>query len=133
MEKADIKLLLVDDYKPDRILFGISLRKLGYSQIEEAVDGQDAINKARILLPNLILMDTQMPGMYGYDACRQIKQENYGKRIAIIGMSDSDDPNYPELWSQADADGFLNKEIFTSITFRETLDNRIQEALKKYQ
>ncbi len=68
----DKKILLVDDEPNVRAGLADILRELGYDIIE-AENGQDAIEKARAIRPDLVLMDTCMPGMDGIEACRQIK------------------------------------------------------------
>ena len=69
----DKKILLVDDEPNVRAGLADILRELGYDIIE-AGNGQDAIEKARAIRPDLVLMDTCMPGMDGIEACRQIKK-----------------------------------------------------------
>lgn len=126
--REDIRILLVDDSESTRILFSRNLKYFGYSQIQEGVNGQDAINLLLIYKPNLILMDTQMPGMDGYEVCRKIRQEDYGKEVAIIGMSDG---QYKEKWLEAGADDFLHKKTFS--LKGDALDAKIQEVFKKHQ
>lgn len=67
------KILLVDDEPNVRAGLADILRELGYDIIE-AGNGQDAIEKARAIRPDLVLMDTCMPEMDGIEACRQIKK-----------------------------------------------------------
>ena len=67
------KILLVDDEPNVRAGLADILRELGYDIIE-AGNGQDAIEKVRAVRPDLVLMDTCMPGMDGIEACRQIKK-----------------------------------------------------------
>ena len=69
----DKKILLVDDEPNVRAGLADILRELGYDIIE-AGNGQDAIEKVRAVRPDLVLMDTCMPGMDGIKACRQIKK-----------------------------------------------------------
>jgi CheY-like chemotaxis protein len=126
--KEEIKILLVDDRTSDREWFTRNLKSIGYSQIKEAVNGQEAINLAEEYKPHLVLMDTKMPGIEGYEACKKIRQEEYGTNIAIIGMSDGP---YKREWLQAGADDFLSKD---TICFKkDVLEKRIQEVLDKYQ
>ena len=131
MERGDTRILLVDD-KPESLnLLEIHLKLAGYPQIKTATDGQQAIDLAESYQPNIILMDTRMPDLYGYEVCRQIKQETYGEKIAIIGISDNDDSEYRKQWLEADADDFFYKGIIYSN--KEDLEVRIQEALRKHQ
>ncbi len=60
----------------------------GITVVGEAVDGMDAIAKARELEPDLILLDIRMPGMNGLDAARQLKTERPEVKILILSLYD---------------------------------------------
>ena len=66
-------LLLADDEANIRISLTDILEEYGYEVIQ-AVNGQEAIEKARRENPDLVLLDTIMPGIGGIEVCRQIKQ-----------------------------------------------------------
>jgi YesN/AraC family two-component response regulator len=70
------RLLLVDDHKAIRD--GLKLLMQGQANIEvvgEAADGREALELARLLKPDVIIMDISMPVMNGIDATRRIKAE----------------------------------------------------------
>ncbi|MDD4146864.1 MAG: response regulator transcription factor [Clostridia bacterium] len=76
MEKAKIRVLIVDDHPLVREGLREILRaEAGIAVIDEAGDGQGAINMARRLHPDIILMDIKMPGTNGVEATSVIKQE----------------------------------------------------------
>ena len=68
------QVLIVDDHdgvrKGLRLLFELDS---GFSVVGEAVDGRDAVEKARLLKPDLILLDLSMPDMNGLEAARAIR------------------------------------------------------------
>ena len=66
-------LLLVDDEINARKSLADILEECGY-KIIQAANGQEAIEKARKELPDLVLLDTIMPGIGGIEVCHQIKQ-----------------------------------------------------------
>ena len=66
-------LLLADDEANVRTSLTDIFEERGYKVIQ-AADGQEAIKKARQEKPNLVLLDTIMPGIGGIEVCRQIKQ-----------------------------------------------------------
>ena len=85
--KADTKILLVEDEVWYQQIFQGILHDLGYLKTEMDGDGVTMVEKAREYLPHVILMDTNLPGQKGYEACRQIRAQEWGKRMAILGMS----------------------------------------------
>lgn len=126
----NIKILLVDDRRADRFLIRRRLDAMGYPQIEEACNAEGAIEKAQETRPDLVLMDTQMPpGISGYAACIRIRQQDYGKCMAIIGMS-----TIPHIdkWRSAGADDFFDKVDIVEGIGLAGFDVRIKAALGKY-
>ena len=129
MNKADIRVLLVDDAPVLIESLSRMLGFIGYTGIKQAEDGPKALELAKDYQPHLVLMDTRMPpGPEGYEVCRQMRQEDYGKRAAILGMSMNDDLKLKEQWLEAGADGFFPKDIKL-----KDLTRIIEEALEKYQ
>ena len=77
------KILIVDDQQNVRITMSKILVKKGYDVIE-AASGEEALEKVRTQRPNLVLLDTRMPGgLEGYEVCRQIKEVK-GTDIKVI-------------------------------------------------
>ena len=80
-------ILIVDDEPNVRAGLVDILQELGYS-IVEAENGQEAIEKARAIKPDLVLLDTSMPGMDGIEICRQIKQvEKISTRVIVYTLT----------------------------------------------
>jgi len=59
--------------------------------------------------PDLILMDTKMPGIMGYEACERLKRDEATSGIKIIGASGADADSYERRWREAGADYFTPK------------------------
>lgn len=82
------KILIVDDIQHNRSLVSAYLNKYNCTIIE-AEDGEDAVNKALIYLPAIILMDIRMPHMDGYEATRLIKSNPLTKEIPVLALTAS--------------------------------------------
>lgn len=77
------KLLVVDD-EPDAIeLIAFNLRNAGYETIT-ADNGEDALKKARVFLPSLIVLDVMMPGIDGLEVCKILRRDPLTTSIPII-------------------------------------------------
>ncbi len=77
------KILVVDDSPTDQQFLRELLTKKGY-QVLSASGGEEGISKARTLQPDLILMDVVMPGLNGFQATRQLSQDDTTKDIPVI-------------------------------------------------
>jgi NarL family two-component system response regulator LiaR len=104
-----IRILIVDDHAVVRE----GLRALIDVNPEmelagEAVDGVEAVQKARSLHPDLILLDLMMPRKSGLDAIGEIKEENPDARILVLTSFAEDDKVFPAI--KAGALGYLLKD-----------------------
>jgi CheY-like chemotaxis protein len=76
-------ILIVDDVQTDRELLGKVVTNAGYNALY-AVDGNEAIERARQARPSLILMDVVMQGADGFKTCRTIKQDTELAKIPVV-------------------------------------------------
>ena len=77
--------------------------------VGEAGDGREALERARELMPDLILMDIQMSGCDGLKATRQIKEEMPYVKIVMLAVSDEDEDLFEAI--KSGAEGYLLKDI----------------------
>jgi DNA-binding NarL/FixJ family response regulator len=106
--KYMFQILIVEDNAP----FRQSLREMLCEQfsamgIEEAVDGEDALDKIETLPPHLVFMDIKLPGQNGLEVTREIKARYPGIRVIILTSYDL--PEYREAAQNYGADYFLSK------------------------
>lgn len=80
------RILLVEDNEPSRDALGRRLERRGF-HVAVAVDGQDAVSRAHTESPDLILMDLGLPGIDGWEATRQLKNDPATRHIPIIVLS----------------------------------------------
>lgn len=78
-----MRVLVVEDTEDSRILLEDILKVAGYS-VDSAVNGVEALNKARRMPPDMIISDILMPEMDGFELCRQIKQDQELKTVPFI-------------------------------------------------
>jgi CheY-like chemotaxis protein/Fe2+ transport system protein FeoA len=80
-------LVLVVDDEPDiRQLVQRMLESNGYA-VELAVDGQEGLDKADALVPDLVLLDAMLPRVHGFDACRRIKASARTRHVPVVMMT----------------------------------------------
>ena len=80
------RILVVDDSEDSRRLIALIFRKAGY-EVVEAISGEEALEKVVALAPDLILLDILMPGIDGFEVCRQLKADEATGEIPVIFMS----------------------------------------------
>ena len=81
------KILLVDDEPQVLNSLRRLLEALGYANISQASSGEEALEKLRASLPDLMISDMQMPGMSGYELIGRLKAESTTKNIPVLIMS----------------------------------------------
>jgi two-component system alkaline phosphatase synthesis response regulator PhoP len=80
------KILIAEDERDIRDLITFTLTFGGY-QVVAAANGEEALEKARVEIPDLIMMDVRMPKMTGYEACQEMKKDDRIKHIPVVFLS----------------------------------------------
>ena len=84
-----MRILIADDNDAVRRgVAGLLSSEAGWRVCGEARDGSEALQKARELLPDLILLDVSMPGMNGLEVARLLRQELPDAKILVISQHD---------------------------------------------
>jgi DNA-binding NarL/FixJ family response regulator len=106
--KTPIRTLIVDDYAPFRRFERLALLAHDELQIvEEASDGDEAIQKAEELKPDLILLDISLPTLNGIEAARRIQQVSPNSKIIFVTENRS--PDIAEEALSTGAGGYVVK------------------------
>ena len=105
-----MRILLVDDHALFRSgVAGLLRQQAGFEVVGEAGDGAEALEKAREIMPDVILMDVFMPGMGGLEATRRIKAVLPYVKIVMLTISEEDKDVFEAV--KSGAHGYLLKKI----------------------
>jgi DNA-binding NarL/FixJ family response regulator len=104
-----MRVVLADDHVLFRAGIASLLRAWGMEVVGQAGDGDEALELAQKLRPDLLLMDIGMPGCNGLEATKRIKAELPELRVVIVTVSDEDADLFEAI--KAGADGYLLKDM----------------------
>jgi two-component system, NarL family, response regulator NreC len=104
-----IKVLIVDDHAIVRHGLSRSIQQQEDMEVVgQASDGHSAVNMARELTPNVVLMDVSMPALNGIEATRAVLRESPGSRVIALSMHSA--KRYVREMFRAGASGYLLKD-----------------------
>jgi len=109
LSRARRVVLLAEDHDDSRRVYGLILRHFGY-QVEEATNGEDAVELARRSHPDLVLMDIGLPVLDGWQASRILKSDPETTGIPLIAFSAHIDST-ADLAGRATFDGYILKPV----------------------
>ncbi|HKX77634.1 MAG TPA: response regulator [Novosphingobium sp.] len=104
------RILVVEDNDLNRKLFCDVLKSQGYA-VEPVADGRDALDKARSFVPNLIIMDIQLPEVSGLDLIEGAKADVVLRSIPVLAVTAYAGKGDEERIRDAGADGYLAKPV----------------------
>lgn len=83
---AQRRIVVADDNEDSAFTMAMMLKLMG-NEVRTASDGVEAIEVAEAFRPELILLDIGMPRLNGYDACRRIREQSWGKDVVMIALT----------------------------------------------
>lgn len=101
----DKKILVVDDERPIVEILKINLQKEGYI-VFEAFDGEEAVNKAMMVEPDLILLDVMLPKLDGFSVCKKIREKS---SVPILMLTAREEELDKVLGLELGADDYITK------------------------
>lgn len=104
------RILVVEDNDLNRKLFCDLLKANGFA-VEPVADGREAIERARQFVPNLIIMDIQMPEVSGLDLIEVIKADGILRSIPVLAVTAYAGKGDEERIRDAGAEGYLAKPV----------------------
>lgn len=126
MEVIKHKILLVDDETDVLEFMSYNLKNEGY-EVFTSTNGNDAIKKAKEILPHLIILDVMMPDMDGIETCAEIRKIDELQKTLIIFLSARGEDYSQIAGLDAGADDYLTKPIRPKL-----LISRINALLRRY-
>jgi CheY-like chemotaxis protein len=84
--KSSLRILIVDDNRDGADSLVMLLRIMG-TDTRTAYDGQEAVQVAREFRPDVVLLDIGLPKLNGYEACRRIREQSWGKNVVLIALT----------------------------------------------
>ena len=118
------KILIVDDDEHISELISLYLTKEFYDS-KIVYDGEEALRQFRLFSPNLILLDLMLPGIDGYQVCREIRQQS---NVPIIMLSAKGEVFDKVLGLELGADDYIIKPFDS-----KELVARVKAVLRRYQ
>lgn len=122
---AKKRILLVDD-EPELVdMVKIRLESNGY-EVSTAYEGQEALDKARKVKPDLIILDLMLPKIDGYKVCRLLKFDEKYKHIPILMFTARAQDSDKKIGAEVGADDYVTKPFEPQV-----LLGKIKELLKE--
>ncbi|WP_346797083.1 chemotaxis response regulator CheY [Halomonas sp. Bachu 37] len=129
MADKNMSFLVVDDFPTMRRIVRSLLKELGFTNVEEAEDGQDALNKLRGGSFEFVVSDWNMPNLDGLEMLKEIRQDDALKHLPVLMVTAEAKKENIIAAAQAGANGYVVKP-FTAATLEEKL-NKIFEKMGK--
>jgi CheY-like chemotaxis protein len=111
-------VLVVDDYDDAREMYAESLLVSGF-RVAEAADGAQAVELARSLSPDVILMDLSLPGVDGWEATRRLKADARTQHIPVVALTGHALSSALEAAREAGCDRFVVKPALPELVIEE--------------
>lgn len=127
MADKNMSILVVDDFPTMRRIVRSLLKELGFTNVEEAEDGQDALTKLKTGSFEFVVSDWNMPNLDGLDMLKQIRADDALKHLPVLMVTAEAKKENIIAAAQAGASGYVVKP-FTAATLEEKL-NKIFEKL----
>ncbi len=120
------RILIAEDEPDIRELVAFTLRFAGH-EVTATANGEEAVQQASRIIPDIILMDVRMPRMTGYDACRLMKADPVLKNIPVVFLSAKGQDSEIQTGLEAGAEEYLLKPFAP-----DQLTERVKIILAKF-
>lgn len=118
------RVLIVDDYADSRELFRDYLDIVGFD-VDVACDAETALERVRLVLPDLILMDVSLPVMDGWEAIKRLKEDPRTRAVPVIALTGHALPEHVARAREVGCADFCSKPCLP-----EDVEARIRKLLE---
>jgi CheY-like chemotaxis protein len=108
--KSTLRILIVDDNRDGADSLGMMLRLMG-NEIRTAYDSEEAVAAAGEFRPAVVLLDIGLPRLNGYEACRRIREQPWGKNMVLIAVTGWGQEEDRRLSHEAGFDKYMVKPV----------------------
>ena len=121
----NIKTLIIEDNENNLYLTSFLLRNNGHD-VSQAYNGQDGVELAKSVQPDLILLDIQLPKMNGYEVAMELRKDDALKTVPIVAITSYAMPGDQEKALSAGCSGYIKKPINPD-TFLEEVESYLNK------
>ena len=114
------RVLIVDDHAPFRALARRVLTADGFDIVGEAADGASALDAARALRPDVVLLDVQLPDVDGFRVAQELSDEPPSPAVVLVSTRSGSD--YGSRLTTSPARGFIAKADLSGEGLQRVLD-----------
>jgi len=104
------KVLVVEDYRPLAETLEYQLQRAGY-EVSRATDGREALNQARLILPDVVFLDVDLPVLSGVEVCKQLRSDPNTRNMLILMLSALGEESDQVVGFAVGADDYVVKPV----------------------
>ncbi len=127
MADTSLSFLVVDDFTTMRRIVRNLLKELGFNNVEEAEDGQDALNKLRAGKFDFVISDWNMPNMDGLELLKNLRADEQFSTLPVLMVTAEAKKENIIAAAQAGASGYVVKPFTAAI-----LEEKLGKIFEKY-
>jgi|GEM_PF-2690171 DNA-binding response OmpR family regulator len=126
-QRTQSLVLIVDDDRSLQMLLKVAMQQEGF-EVAQSNSGEQCLRDYQRLQPDMILLDAVMPGIDGFECCRQIRQLPGAAQVPILMITVLDDAESVAQAFEAGATDYITKPIYWAV-----LSQRVRRLLESYQ
>lgn len=136
MPSKKIKVLIVEDEESLSQMYAIKFEKEGFD-VETALDGEVALDKALTIKPDFILLDVILPKLDGFSVLEKIREDSKLDKVPVVMLTNLGQTEDHEKGGKLGADDYLVKANYTPMEVvdkvKEVMDKKKKKSTKKIE